>query len=149
MDAFDADAIIYAAEPGHPLGRRVIALFESVAHGDSAGVGSVLLVPEVLIRPQHVGARDEVAVLSAMLARLELISVDAVVAHLAATLGAAYGLRAPDAVHLATAVAVGADRFVTSNRRDFPRSIAEIAITYPDDLDDLDDPGPPAQRSQP
>lgn len=27
MDAFDADALIYAAVSGHPLGRRVRALF--------------------------------------------------------------------------------------------------------------------------
>jgi hypothetical protein len=26
MDAFDADVLIYAAVPGHPLGRRVAAL---------------------------------------------------------------------------------------------------------------------------
>lgn len=27
MDAFDADVLIYAAAPDHPLGRRVHALF--------------------------------------------------------------------------------------------------------------------------
>jgi len=37
-------------------------------------------------------------------------------------------------VHLATAVNVGADRFITNNRRDFPKSIAEIDVTYPADL---------------
>ena len=31
MDAFDADVLIYAAVPGHPLGRRVAALFLSAA----------------------------------------------------------------------------------------------------------------------
>jgi hypothetical protein len=31
-------------------------------------------------------------------------------------------------------VAAGADRFLTNNRRDFRQSIAEIAITYPDEL---------------
>jgi hypothetical protein len=38
-------------------------------------------------------------------------------------------------VHLATAVNVGADRFLTNNRRDFPQSIAELKVTYPDLLD--------------
>jgi len=37
-------------------------------------------------------------------------------------------------VHLATAVAAGADRFLTNNRRAFPDQIAELAITYPDSL---------------
>jgi predicted nucleic acid-binding protein len=51
-------------------------------------------------------------------------------------LGASYGLRAADAVHLATAVGAGADRFLTNNRSEFPKSITEIAVTYPDDLAD-------------
>jgi hypothetical protein len=37
-------------------------------------------------------------------------------------------------VHLATAVAAGADRFLTNNKSDFPKSIVEIDITYPEDL---------------
>jgi hypothetical protein len=44
--------------------------------------------------------------------------------ELAATLGAAHGLRATDAVHLATAVSAGADRFITNNSSDFRRPSA-------------------------
>jgi predicted nucleic acid-binding protein len=47
-----------------------------------------------------------------------------------------YRLRAADAIHLATAVGLGADRFITSNRRDFPAAITEISVTYPADLPD-------------
>jgi len=54
----------------------------------------------------------------------------------ATTLASEYRLRAADAVHLATAVIVGADRFVTNNRRDLPASISEIEVTYPEDLDE-------------
>ena len=39
MDAFDADVLIYAAVPGHPLGRRVAALFLSAAPAAMAGTG--------------------------------------------------------------------------------------------------------------
>jgi predicted nucleic acid-binding protein len=49
-------------------------------------------------------------------------------------LGARYGLRAADAVHLATAVSMGAGRFITNNMRDFDRHIKEIDITFPADL---------------
>ena len=45
-----------------------------------------------------------------------------------------YGLRAVPAMHLATAIAGGADRFVTHDRRDFPASIIEVAVTHPEDL---------------
>jgi predicted nucleic acid-binding protein len=60
--------------------------------------------------------------------------VDEALAQLAAALGAAHGLRAADAVHLATAVAAGADRFITNNSSDFTKAIIEIDVTYPDEL---------------
>ncbi|MBO0803273.1 MAG: PIN domain-containing protein [Nocardiopsaceae bacterium] len=160
MDAFDADALIYAAIPGHPLGERVAALFPDALFPDAlfsdapspdvpspagsttlgaapkAGVGSVLLLPEVLSKPLRDGETTAVRTLSALLARLDLRPVDRATALLSAVLGARYGLRAADAVHLATAVNMGADRFITNNRRDFPASVKEIDVTYPGDLTD-------------
>lgn len=109
MDAFDADVLIYAAVPEHDLGRPVRALFPAgpvEGSGEVAGIGSVLLLP------------------------------DESTAELATALGASYGLRAADAVHLATAVGAGADRFLTNNRTNFTKSITEIDITYPEDLPD-------------
>jgi predicted nucleic acid-binding protein len=133
MDAFDADVLIYAAVPGHRLGTRVRALFDA-ARGGEAGTGSMLLLPEVLGKPLRDGAADEVRVLAGLLARLELRPVDLATAELATALSGRYRLRAADAVHLATAIGLGADRFITNNKRDLPASISEIAITYPDDL---------------
>jgi predicted nucleic acid-binding protein len=133
MDAFDADVLIYAAVPDHQLGTRVRALFDSAKNGE-AGTGSVLLLPEVLGKPLRDGARDEVRVLAGLLARLDLRPVDLATAELATALSGRYRLRAADAVHLATAIGLGADRFITNNKRDFAASISEIAIIYPDDL---------------
>lgn len=139
MDAFDADVLIYAAVGGNQLGRRVRALFADEPPWDAAGptrIGSVLLVPELLAKPTRDGADDELSSLAALLGRIELLPTDLATAALAASLGAIYGLHASDAVHLATAVGAGADRFITNNKRDFPRSIAEVMVTYPGDLDD-------------
>lgn len=139
MDAFDADALIYAAVPDHPLGRRVRRLFPvgpPAITGSVAGIGSVLLIPELLTKPLRERADDEVDALTALLARLELRPTDEATAQLAALLGASYRLRAADAVHLATAIAAGADRFITNNTNDFPPTIDEIDITYPSDLPD-------------
>jgi predicted nucleic acid-binding protein len=141
MDAFDAGVLIYAAVPAHALGRRVLALFSDQPAGDSlsqAGVGSMLLVPELLTKPTRDQADNELIALTALLARLDLRPLDEATAELAVALGAAYGLRAADAVHLATAVGVGADRFLTNNHRDFPQTITEIDITYPDQLSEPD-----------
>lgn len=96
MDAFDADVLIYAAVPDHPLGRRVRVLF-----------------PSAPTRP-----------------------VDEATAHLAVALGSAHGLRAADAVHLATAVAAGAGRFITNDASEFSKAIPEIDVVYPDELPD-------------
>jgi predicted nucleic acid-binding protein len=134
VDAFDADVLIYAAVPGHPLGRQVAALFRSAAPATVAGIGSVLLVPEVLGRPLRDGAVDEVRILAALLARLDLRPVDRATAELATALSGRYRLKAADATHLATAVGMGADRFITNNKRDFPPAITEINVTYPADL---------------
>ncbi len=139
MDAFDADALIYAAAPGHELGRRVLALFPSEppeTTGSAAGIGSVYLMPEVLIRPVRNQDLDESVALGALLARLDLRPADDATGRLAVILGAKYGLLAGDAIHLATAVQAGARRFITNNSRDFPKSITEISITYPADLPD-------------
>ncbi len=137
MDAFDADVLIYAAVPDHVLGERVVALFSGGPGGTDdaiAGIGSVLLLPELLTKPLRQQATDELEALGALLGRLELRPVDSATAELATALGSSYNLRAVDAVHLATAVAAGADRFITNNRSDFPRSISEIEVVYPDDL---------------
>jgi predicted nucleic acid-binding protein len=135
VDAFDADVLIYAAVPGHRLGRRVAALLG--ASGDPHnGVGSYLLLTELLSKPLRDGHAGEVRVLAGLLARLDLRPLDRATAELATVIAARYGLRAADAVHLATAIGMGADRFVTNNKRDFCGDIKEIDITYPDCLPD-------------
>ena len=136
MDCFDADALIYAAVPGHPLGQRVAALFKKTGPGSMAGAGSVLLLPEVLAKPLRDGTPDEVRALTGLLARLDLRPVDRATAELATALSIRYRLRAADATHLATAVGLGADRFITNNQRDFPTTITETQITYPASLPD-------------
>lgn len=142
MDAFDADVLIYAAIPGHALGRRVRALFPDGPVDDTgtmAGIGSVLLLPELLAKPLREQADDELTVLGALLGRLDLRPLDQATAQLATALAASHRLRAADAVHLATAVATGAERFLTNNKTDFPQSIGEIDVTYPEGLPDPGD----------
>jgi predicted nucleic acid-binding protein len=133
MDCFDADVLIYAANPADPMGAKVRALFDA-AGDEAAGVGSTLLLAETLIKPTRQGKDDEALALAALIGRLELWAVDEGTANLAVALGADYGLKAVDALHLATAIAAGADRFITNNRRDFTTDIVEVDVTYPEDL---------------
>ena len=141
MDGFDADILIYAATPGHPLGRRVKALFPTEPDDvdvSKTGVGSLLLLPELLSKPTRTGDGRQLDSLISLLRQLDLRPIDVAIAELATSLGAQYGLRAVDAVHLATAVNAGADRFVTNNTKHFKRSIVEIAVAYPLDLPDAE-----------
>jgi predicted nucleic acid-binding protein len=135
MDAFDADVLIYAASPKHKYARRIRDLLRAEDLSDEIiRIGSVLLLPELLSKPLRTGATIEVDEILALVGRLDLRPVDKTTALLATQLGATYRLRAADAVHLATAVAAGADRFITNNQKDFSRSIAEIDVTYPEHL---------------
>lgn len=75
MDASDADVLIYAAVPDHPLGKRVSGLFSAEppgATGAVAGIGSALLIPELFTKPMRTGADTEIAALAALVARLDL-----------------------------------------------------------------------------
>lgn len=132
--AFDADALIYSAAPDHPLGTAVAKLLQE-PDDETLCIGSVLLVPELLIKPLRSDNQEELESLTASLSYLQLIAVDDKVAELAASLGAGYRLKAIDAVHLASAVRAGADLFVTNNRKDFDRSlVVELEVAYPGDL---------------
>lgn len=129
--AFDSDVLIYAATPGHPLGERVWECLDEV---DEGRFGAMLLLPELLVKPTQLTSTGELQGLTACLARLSLVPLTSEVAALSVSLGANYRLKAPDAIHLASAVQVGAERFVTNNRKDFGKEIVELKVIYPDEL---------------
>ncbi|MFI5428005.1 type II toxin-antitoxin system VapC family toxin [Aeromicrobium sp. UC242_57] len=128
MDAFDTDVLIYASV-GDPRGQILVEAHESRS-GDISGVGSTLILSEALALGP---ATPSALRVHELIASLQLVPVDARIATIGAALRAKYHLKTPDALHLATAIAVGADRFVTGNRRDFDR-IGEIDIVHPDGL---------------
>lgn len=127
MDAYDSDVLIYAAQ-NKPIGRVAV---RRLRDGDP-GVGSVVLLPEVLAKPKRLGDEAEERAAIELLACLDLKPVDEEIADAATTFAAYYGLRAADAIHLATAVVWGAERFHTNNRRDFGPHITEIEVVWPE-----------------
>ena len=126
-DAFDSDVLIFAAN-GTALGLPTRALID----GDGDFLGSVVLLPEVVSKPMRLGNDTELVAVERLLARISLKEVDWDVARTSATLAAKYGLRAADAIHLATAVVWGADRFHTNNRKDFGPHITEVEVVWPE-----------------
>jgi predicted nucleic acid-binding protein len=135
--AFDADVLIYAAQVGHQVGAEILRLLNEPAL-DGNRFGSVLLLPELLSKPTRLGLQPEINALGKVISTLELQAMDVSVAALAVEFGAAYKLKAPDAIHLASAVNVGADAFVTNNNKDFdPNTILELQVLFPADLNAL------------
>jgi predicted nucleic acid-binding protein len=125
-EAFDSDVLIYLVEENTfaPSIRRAMNEADGL-------LGSVVLLPEVLSKPMRMGAEGEHADLTRVLALFDLKEVDLDVALAATTLGAKYGLRAADAIHLATAVVWGAERFHTNNRKHFGPHITEVEVVWP------------------
>lgn len=126
-DAFDADALIYAVND--PV--RAPAVLRALAEAAEA-IGSVILLPETLSKPLRSGRDREHAALEALLGRIDLKPVDSEIAEASVAFGAVYGLRAADAIHLATAVVWGAERFHTGNKKDFGPHIREIEVVHPE-----------------
>lgn len=108
MDPFDSDALIDAADPRIATAPATRARIEA-----GAGVGSVLLLPEVVAKPIRAGSEDERPALGVLLARVDL--------------------RPADATHLATAIRAGADRLTTGNRKDFGRVDGlDLEVVHPE-----------------
>ena len=125
IEAFDADVLIYAAS-GHPDAPRLL----SILFGKSELIGSLVLYPETLAKPFRLADATELAAINKLLVRLDLKPVDFEVATAATEYAAKYRLRAADAIHLATAVVWGAERFHTNNRKDFGPHIDEVEIVW-------------------
>jgi predicted nucleic acid-binding protein len=95
-------------------------LFESLKSGRvrvvTSTVGLIEILTGALLRGDELLARRAEEILTGLNGST-VVPVTLEVARQAARLRAAYGLRTPDAIHLATAVAAEAAEFVTTDRR--------------------------------
>jgi len=95
-------------------------LFESLKSGRvrvvTSSVGLIEILTGALLRGDELLARRAEEVLMGLNGST-VVPVTLEIARQAARLRAAYGLRTPDAIHLATAVAAEAAEFVTTDRR--------------------------------
>lgn len=110
----DSCILIYALEVDGPLGaeaRRALA-----ATKDTLAV-SPLVLHECLIKPLRTGDIRTQRVITETYRRMAKIDIDEETFIHAATLRARYGLKAPDALHLAAAELGGCDQFWTNDKR--------------------------------
>lgn len=126
MEAFDADVLIYSVgddERGAGVRTTLLAAGQRI--------GSNILLLELLMKPMRTGASSELAMLTQLLSTFDLKPVDDDVVEAALGFSAKYRLKLADAIHLATAVVWGAERFHTNNRKDFGPHITEIEVVHP------------------
>lgn len=116
----DSSPIIYVLEQHPKLATRFMAVFEAQASGRLKFAVTSVAIAEVLTGPLQSG--DEVLArrYRAVLESWNVIPLDVEIAESAARLRASFGLKLPDAVHAASALAVHAAGLVTHNR-DFSR----------------------------
>ena len=122
----DTAPIVYVLEDHPRLAPRFQPLFERHARGELAFAVTTITIAEVLTGPSRTGDETLAKRYRTLLESWMVVELSADIAESAARLLAGSKLKLPDAVQLASALAVGADALVTHDR-DFSR-IASMTI---------------------
>jgi len=112
----DTAPIIYTLEGNARFAKRFAALFERHAAGELQFAVSTVTIAEVLVGPLRGGEEALARRYRAALEAWQVVDLTGDIAESAARLRSAHGLRLPDAVQVASALAVGADALITHDR---------------------------------
>ena len=118
--ALDTSLFIYAFEE-HPTFWLVASeILRMIDNGQAAGIISSLTIGELAVGPLQHGNRELAHVYEAYISNfpnMTTVDVSREIIRESARIRASYGVRLPDAIHLATAVQADADVFITNDRR--------------------------------
>ena len=138
--AVDANVLIYVQDELEPMARIAGALLDFIEAGTVGGVMSVVGLAELAAGPARSGALAEVERIVDEVRSISGLHIQSVTAEIAVDAGIVRGMRGvamPDALHIASARAVGATALVTNDRR--LRSSPQLQVVYLDELE-LDQP---------
>jgi predicted nucleic acid-binding protein len=116
----DSSPIIYVLEQHPTFAIRFLPLFEAQATGRLNFAVTTVTVSEVLTGPLQAADEALARRYRTILESWQVVPLDIAIAESAARLRAAFGLKLPDAVQAASAVAANAIALVTHDR-DFSR----------------------------
>ena len=114
----DANPIVYSIEGVPDFRLAALGWIERAEAADGAVITSRLSRLECRVKPLRDGNLDLLELFEGFFARegLELVEVTAEVIEAATQLRATHNFRAPDAIHLASALVAKADVFLTGDR---------------------------------
>lgn len=116
----DSAPIIYTLEAHPKFARKFSALFARHQAGEIAFAVSTITIAEVLVGPISAGEEALAKRYRTVLESWRVVELSAEIAVTAARLRAQLKLKLPDAIQLASALAINADAFVT-HERDFAK----------------------------
>jgi predicted nucleic acid-binding protein len=131
----ETSPFIYLVENHLTYIDRVRSVFDIVKQGQIQVITSSITLAEVLTMPLKMQNQQYVAAYRRMLLKsrnIKIKSVTTEIAERAATLRATYGLRTPDALHLATAIEHQCDAFLTNDKQ--LAKVKEISVHVLDTL---------------
>ena len=116
--ALDTNPFIYVLNADPIYGRAAKQVFRWLEVANNEGVTSTVTLTELLVVPYRLADNDQVVEIFGLVSKfpnLSWVAPDLKIADYAARLRATYGLRTPDALQAATAVAEKATAFVTND----------------------------------
>ena len=125
----DTVVFIYLLEDKGAFGKRAERLLKTVEQGKAEAVFSSIGIVEIFTGPKKLGRYDLVVQYKELLARfphLVIAGINERIVDLASDLRAQYDIATPDAIHIATALEFGAEKFFTNDKT--LRKIKEISV---------------------
>ncbi len=112
----DSAPIIYTLEAHERFAERYASMFQRHAAGELQLAVTTITIAEVLAGPLKAGEEALAMRYRAVLETWRVVDLNSDIAESAARLRGQYGLKLPDAIQLASALAINADALVTHDR---------------------------------
>ncbi|MDZ7266477.1 MAG: PIN domain-containing protein [candidate division KSB1 bacterium] len=132
----DTAPVIYFIEKHRKYDALVTEIFQRIDRGALVGITSVVTFTEVLLQPVKKGdtrLQQEYSELLLNSAHFDTIPIDAGISQRAAILRAAYNLRTPDALQIATALEFNCQAFLTNDKQ--LKRVTELQVLVLDELE--------------